>query len=633
MATKDYSTNPNVIIKKYDDLTTFLKSNSLKETIDPDQGGSWTKVQFLFNYANFQLTEVPAEVGTIIFDLVTVSIYVAYGETNNNQTVFYQYSGGATDEVSDAIKQYVEQYFKDNADVISEEVLKNISSEMSSIVDTVNDLNASSQDSQYKGLANIVDDTNNIVTLLNKHLYDKTTSSITTGNVSYTAKDGDVVVDSDTFIPYVWTGGKWDNLQAIVEDGNAPVVKVKYQVHSTLNNCTLSPTDSQYDEGSSVTFTVTANNSYHFTSAPTINGVAMTKTSDTIYTSTIEVHSTINIVASAEKTKYTITYQLSNATIDPSDQTSVDEGTQVILIAKANDGYKLDTVTVNGQSATLTDVSGRSQFTFTVTSNTTVVVSASATTDTVLAKQSKYIGLADIDSDDSNAVTLQPSGSGYIAQQGDLASDSSDGAVEVWNGDTWQAVPATMTSDSSDSDNATTNTVSTAKINMLSTNAVKLSPSLESVTSTPIILPENVGRYLGVATMTSDTDSTVTLIPSNTTYRAASGDMIAESSEYILRIWTGRRWQSIPLEAVDQDTDTSISTNNNTTSMSIVLPEDRGRYIGLISINNESSSEVTLEPTDSSYTATVGDLAINQSDYILKIWNGSIWKIVPTTIS
>lgn len=151
-----------------------------------------------------------------------------------------------------------------------------------------------------------------------------------------------------------------------------------YGITTTLTNCTITPTDTTVTEGTEITFTVTANEHYKFNTAPTINGTAMSKTSDTVYTTTLTVNSAIDIVANAERITCSATYDLSNATITPND-TSFNEGESVTFTATAKDGYEFnrsDYVTINGNEFTISDDKKTATATITVTGTITIYAHA-----------------------------------------------------------------------------------------------------------------------------------------------------------------------------------------------------------------------------------------------------------------
>lgn len=116
----------------------------------------------------------------------------------------------------------------------------------------------------------------------------------------------------------------------------------KYKITSTLNNCTLSPTDTEIAEGSVTDFIVTANNGYTFNTAPTLNGEPMEKTSDTVYHKSITVNADVEIIATADKIPviYTITSNGKNGTVSP---TQFTEGIETVVTLNASDGYEFQT--------------------------------------------------------------------------------------------------------------------------------------------------------------------------------------------------------------------------------------------------------------------------------------------------
>lgn len=153
-----------------------------------------------------------------------------------------------------------------------------------------------------------------------------------------------------------------------------------YKVTSTLTNCTLTPTDTEIAEGTETTFTVTANDGYTFNTVPTINGTAMTKTLDTIYTSTITVNSDVAIVASADKVAvtYTVTRDLNYCTISP-DTTVLNEGVSYTFTITAETGYEFsrsDYVTITGGAFSISEDKLSATATITATQDITIVAHA-----------------------------------------------------------------------------------------------------------------------------------------------------------------------------------------------------------------------------------------------------------------
>lgn len=182
---------------------------------------------------------------------------------------------------------------------------------------------------------------------------------------SYPLTQAEAMGDDATYLPCY-----------IIEDTESSE-PTKYKVTSTLENCTLTPTDTEIDEGTETTFTVTANDGYEFQTAPTINGSEMTKTSNTEYTSTITVSSDVDIVANAIKsvTYYTVNSTLTNCTRTPTDS-QIAEGTETTFTVTANDGYTFNTVpTINGSSMSK---ASDTVYTATITVNSNVTIVASA---------------------------------------------------------------------------------------------------------------------------------------------------------------------------------------------------------------------------------------------------------------
>ena len=175
------------------------------------------------------------------------------------------------------------------------------------------------------------------------------------------------------------TGGVVNNNATDVHITGTPVTPIqKYTVTTTLEHATCNiASGTEYDEGTSVTITVTADTGYYFTTAPTVDGVAMTSTSDTEYTATVTINSNVSVVASAVALpKYTVTTTLENATCNIASGTEYVTGTEITLTVTANDGYYFTTApTVDGVNMTRTSDTVYTA-TVTVTSNVSVVASA-----------------------------------------------------------------------------------------------------------------------------------------------------------------------------------------------------------------------------------------------------------------
>lgn len=184
--------------------------------------------------------------------------------------------------------------------------------------------------------------------------------------------------DNENITQTAYTSG--DNVPWTFNFSGGTPEPTKYKVTSTLENCTLTPTDTEIAEGTETTFTVTANSGYVFNAVPTINGTEMTKTSDTVYTSTITVNSDVSIVAHADADiiTYPVTYDLNHATIKPNDAT-FKEGDNVTFIATADDGYEFSNsnyVTINNTPFTISSDKKTATAVITVTTAISIVAHA-----------------------------------------------------------------------------------------------------------------------------------------------------------------------------------------------------------------------------------------------------------------
>ena len=178
---------------------------------------------------------------------------------------------------------------------------------------------------------------------------------------------------------YGRTGGVVSNNATNITVEATPVAPIqKYTVTTTLEHATCNiASGTEYDEGTEITLTVTADTGYWFTTAPTVDGVNMTRTSDTVYTKTVTVTSNVSVVASAVALpEYTVTTTLENATCNIASGTKYVTGTEITLTVTANDGYYFTTApTVDGVEMTRTSDTVYTK-TVTVTSNVSVVASA-----------------------------------------------------------------------------------------------------------------------------------------------------------------------------------------------------------------------------------------------------------------
>ena len=147
---------------------------------------------------------------------------------------------------------------------------------------------------------------------------------------------------------YGRTGGVVSNNATNITVEATPVTPIqKYTVTTTLENATCNiASGTEYDEGTEITITVTADTGYWFTTAPTVDGVNMTRTSDTVYTKTVTVTSDVSVVASAVAIPetYTVNVDVSNATCNIDETTQYVMGEPLDIQVEASTGYYFATV-------------------------------------------------------------------------------------------------------------------------------------------------------------------------------------------------------------------------------------------------------------------------------------------------
>ena len=147
---------------------------------------------------------------------------------------------------------------------------------------------------------------------------------------------------------YGRTGGVVSNNATNITVEATPVTPIqKYTVTTTLENATCNiASGTEYDEGTEITITVTADTGYWFTTAPTVDGVNMTRTSDTVYTKTVTVTGNVSVVASAVAIPetYTVNVDVSNATCNIDETTQYVMGEPLDIQVEASTGYYFATV-------------------------------------------------------------------------------------------------------------------------------------------------------------------------------------------------------------------------------------------------------------------------------------------------
>ena len=123
-------------------------------------------------------------------------------------------------------------------------------------------------------------------------------------------------------------------------------------VSTTLNNCTLSPALANIPKDTASAFTITADNGFKFTSAPSVYTMAdgetyaveVTKVSDYVYTFSVtpdEYDESLNIYADAVSETVSFIKTLSNCNVSPAGNT-LTIGVSTMVTITANSGYIFD---------------------------------------------------------------------------------------------------------------------------------------------------------------------------------------------------------------------------------------------------------------------------------------------------
>ena len=123
-------------------------------------------------------------------------------------------------------------------------------------------------------------------------------------------------------------------------------------VSASLNNCSLSPVVSSIPRGSASAFTITADNGFKFTRAPSVYTMAdgetyaveVTKVSDYVYTFSVtpdEYDESLNIYADAVSDTVSFIKTLSNCSVSPAGNT-LTIGVSTTVTITANSGYIFD---------------------------------------------------------------------------------------------------------------------------------------------------------------------------------------------------------------------------------------------------------------------------------------------------
>lgn len=188
-------------------------------------------------------------------------------------------------------------------------------------------------------------------------------------DIKYTCDVGYQFVNT-VKIRYGKSGGKYETPQMtmsenntvatfhLVSDGwqlrlalndNTQILSNVIPVSTSLDNCTLSPALANIPKNSASNFTITADNGFKFTSAPSVYTMAdgeryaveVTKVSDYVYTFSVtpdEYDESLNIYADAVSETVSLIKTLSNCSVSPAGNT-LTIGVPVTLTITANSGY------------------------------------------------------------------------------------------------------------------------------------------------------------------------------------------------------------------------------------------------------------------------------------------------------
>ena len=378
------------------------------------------------------------------------------------------------------------------------------------------------------------------------------------------------------------TGGVVNNNATDVHITGTPVTPIqKYTVTTTLEHATCNiASGTEYDEGTSVTITVTADTGYYFTTAPTVDGVAMTSTSDTEYTATVTINSNVSVVASAVALpKYTVTTTLENATCNIASGTEYVTGTEITLTVTANDGYYFTTApTVDGVNMTRTSDTVYTK-TVTVTGNVSVVASA-------VVKPEMYTVTTTLE----NATCNIASGTEYVTGTEITLTVTANDGYYFTTAPTVDGVNMTRTSD----------TVYTATVTVTSN---------VSVVASAVVKPETYTVHVNVSNATCNINETTEYVkgePLDIQVEASTGYYFATVpyiGYYIQGMYQKMEFTTVQATeyktlytcTVSGDITTQWSTVNGITIEAIgqVIPTPEIDKYGIITIYNPTSDELT----------------------------------------
>ena len=185
-----------------------------------------------------------------------------------------------------------------------------------------------------------------------------------------------------TYIPFADVDGatvRW--VYNINNDTDLPT----YTITNNLTNCTNSNTNTDIEDGSSYSATITANSGYALDSITvTMGGADITSSSvsgNVITISSVTGDIVITATTIVDASNYSITNNLTNCT-NSNTNTNIREGSSYNATITANNGYKMSniTVTMGGADITSSSVSGNVITINNVTGN--IVITANAIVDT-----------------------------------------------------------------------------------------------------------------------------------------------------------------------------------------------------------------------------------------------------------
>ena len=192
-------------------------------------------------------------------------------------------------------------------------------------------------------------------------------------NSGYTLTDKDVKVDyRNTESSYPYMTPYEDNSGVIVQidnlqhdftiTANAKIIpKVYHTLTQTLSNCTSNVSDTQIEDGKSLTVTLTPSDGYTLkTDGVTCSdsSAAITKSGNNVQVTISSVKADVTITANAVETTtqtFNVSTNLTNCTADKS-TVQVAYGDSVIITLQPNDGYSFKYYKSTGTAYKLTDV-------------------------------------------------------------------------------------------------------------------------------------------------------------------------------------------------------------------------------------------------------------------------------------